>query len=51
MDTLLHEGCIVNEGEQFFGSILIHRDRIAEVFRGEVPQSLLSQVNIVPLLS
>lgn len=47
MDTLLHEGCIVNEGEQFFGSILIHGDRIAEVFRGEVPQSLLSQVQVV----
>lgn len=46
-DILLHEGCIVNEGEQFFGSILIHGNRIAEVFRGEVPQSLLSQVNVV----
>lgn len=35
MKTLLHNALIVNEGEQYIGSLLIDRDRIAAIYRGE----------------
>lgn len=47
MATLLHNGTIVNEDEQFYGSILVEDERIADIFRGEVPQSVLQQSEIV----
>lgn len=41
--TLLHNATIVNNGEEFIGSILIHQQKIAEVFRGTVPEALLQK--------
>lgn len=46
MATLLHNGTIVNEGEQFQGSILIENECITEIFRGNVPEQVL-QNNMV----
>ena len=34
MTTLIHQATIVNEGEQYIGSILIDGHRIASIFRG-----------------
>ncbi|MCQ2959852.1 MAG: dihydroorotase [Bacteroidales bacterium] len=48
MATLLRDGIIVNEGEQFQGSILIEGEKIAEIFRGDLPQDFsFSNVEIV----
>lgn len=48
MAILLHNGIIVNEDEQFNGSILVEGERIADIFRGDVPQSVMQQSEIVP---
>ncbi len=49
MAILLRNGLIVNEGEQFYGSILIENDRIAEIFRGVLPENFsLVNVEVVP---
>jgi dihydroorotase len=48
MPILLFNGLIVNEGEEFVGSILIEKDKIAEVFRGDVPDSVLQNSECVP---
>lgn len=49
MAILLRDGLIVNEGEQFYGSILIENDRIAEIFRGDLPENFsLVNVEVVP---
>ena len=34
MSTLIHQATIVNEGEQYVGSVLIKDNRIAAIFRG-----------------
>lgn len=43
MYTLLHNATIVNNGEEFTGSILIHKQVIADVFRGPVPENWLQK--------
>ena len=48
MAILLHNGIIVNEDEQFNGSILVEGERITDIFRGDVPQSVMRQAEIVP---
>jgi dihydroorotase len=40
---LLHNATIVNQGEEFIGSILIQQNIIADVFRTQVPESLLQK--------
>lgn len=47
MAILLHEGLIVNEDEQFQGSILIENEYITEIFRGEVPDSVKQNSEVV----
>ena len=47
MAILLHEGLIVNEDEQFQGSILIKNEYITEIFRGEVPDSVKQNSEVV----
>ena len=34
MTTLIHQATIVNEGEQYIGSVLIKDNRIAAIIRG-----------------
>ena len=34
MTTLIHQATIVNEGEQYVGSVLIEDNRIAAIIRG-----------------
>ncbi|HRS19987.1 MAG TPA: dihydroorotase, partial [Bacteroidales bacterium] len=41
--TLLHNATIVNRGEEFTGSILIHKQTIVDVFRDEVPETFLQK--------
>lgn len=49
MAILLRDGLIVNEGEQFYGSILIENDRIAEIFHGDLPENFsLVNIEVVP---
>lgn len=48
MATLLHNGTIVNEGEEFLGSILIEKDCITEIFRGNVPEQILTTSELIP---
>ena len=40
MSTLIHQATIVNEGEQYIGSILIEGNRIAAIIRGTDLQGL-----------
>lgn len=41
--TLLHNATIVNNGEEFIGSILIHQQKIAEIFRTSVPDTFFQK--------
>ncbi len=47
MATLLYNGTIVNEGEQFLGSILIENECITEIFRDNVPQEILNTSDVI----
>lgn len=38
---LLHNATIVNQNDEFTGSILIQKNKIAEVYHGEVPENIL----------
>lgn len=40
---LIHRATIINEGETYEGSVLIERDRITRLFRGDVPESYFKQ--------
>ena len=47
MPILLYNGLIVNEGEQFVGSILIEKDTITEIFRTDVPEVVLQSADCI----
>ncbi len=40
---LIHRATIINEGETYEGSVLIERDRITRLFKGDVPESCFRQ--------
>ena len=40
---LIHRATIINEGETYEGSVLIERDRIMRLFKGDVPESYFRQ--------
>lgn len=42
---LLSQGTIVTNGEEFTGSIYIENQRIAQIFRGTIPQSLVQSAD------
>ena len=42
---LIKDATIINEGESFIGSLLVEGKFIKEIYRGEVPVSILSSVN------
>jgi dihydroorotase len=40
---LIHQATIINEGNSFLGSVLIDRDRISNIYRGDVPERLINE--------
>lgn len=38
---LIHKATLINEGSSFSGSVLLHGERISQIFAGEVPETVL----------
>ena len=45
--TLIHNACIVNEGCEYLGYVLIENELIAQTGEGNPPSALLSSLNVV----
>ena len=40
---LIHQATIINEGKTFVGSVLIEKDKIAEVYTNDVPENVMQR--------
>ena len=45
--TLIHNAKIINEGNSFKGSLLIEGDKISKIFKGDVPESVLKNAEVI----
>lgn len=46
LPLLIHNALIINEGRSFLGSVMVEKDRIVQVFEGDVPESVLQKCKI-----